>query len=153
MVSLSDAIMSADGVLDKTLAGRDGSLVFGQTVFPELEVVQSDGSPNTTAISAEDFWGSLGGENAANGEAFVHDASNIRLREVNVGYRLPATLLSKTPFARASLSLVGRNLFFFQNNAPFDPEVIVGLDDDADGFESFSLPTSRSIGFNLKLGF
>ncbi|MGB3780756.1 MAG: SusC/RagA family TonB-linked outer membrane protein [Tunicatimonas sp.] len=153
VVSLSDAIMSADGVLDKTLAGRDGSLVFGQTVFPELEVVQSDGSPNTTAISAEDFWGSLGGENAANGEAFVHDASNIRLREVNVGYRLPATLLSKTPFARASLSLVGRNLFFFQNSAPFDPEVIVGLDDDADGFESFSLPTSRSIGFNLKLGF
>jgi outer membrane receptor protein involved in Fe transport len=153
VVSLTDAILSADGVLDKTLAGRDGSLVFGQTVFPELEVVQSDGSPNTTAVTAEDFWGSLGGENAANGEAFVHDASNIRLREVNVGYRLPATLLSKTPFARASLSLVGRNLFFFQNNAPFDPEVIVGLGDTADGFESFSLPTSRSIGFNLKLGF
>ncbi len=153
VVSLSDAILSADGVLEKTLPGRDGDLVFGQTVFSEFEVVRADGSPNTTPIRAEDFWGSIGGENAANGEAFVHDASNVRMREINFGYSLPTTLLDRTPFARASLSLVGRNLFFIQNNAPFDPEVIVGLDDTADGFESFSLPTSRSIGFNLKLGF
>lgn len=153
VVSLTDAILSADGVLEKTLAGRDGSLVFGQTVFPEFEVVRSDGSANTTAITAEDFWGSIGGENAANGEAFVQDASNVRMREVNIGYSLPAGLLDRTPFARASLSLVGRNLFFIQNNASFDPEVIVGLGDSADGFESFALPTSRSIGFNLKLGF
>ena len=153
VVSFTNAILAADGVLEKTLPGRDGTLVFGETVFPEFEVVKADGSPNTTAITAEDFWGSIGGENAANGEAFVEDASNIRMREINVGYSLPATLLDRTPFARARLSLVGRNLFFIQNNASIDPEVVVGLDDTADGFESFALPTSRSIGFNLKLGF
>lgn len=162
--SLTNAILASDGALEKTLQGRDGSLVFGTNIFPELDVVNEDGTPNTTAVSAELFWGQIGGRNSPVGEAFVEDATNIRLREMTLGYSLPASVLGNGPFKSAKISLVGRNLFFFKNNASFDPEVItsagsnLGQSDPravtrADGFESFSPPSTRSLGLNVKFGF
>lgn len=165
--SFTNAILASDGALERTLPGRDGSLVFGTTVFPELDVVNEDGSPNTTAVTAEAFWGQIGGRNSPVGEAFVEDATNIRLREMTLGYSLPSSVLGNGPFKSAKISLVGRNLFFFKNNASFDPEVIgsagAALGDtsqngqnaviSSDGFESFNPPTTRSLGLNVKFGF
>ena len=69
--------------------------------------------PNTTTTSAEVFWNNVGGRNNPTGEAFVRDASNIRMSEVVLGYDLPKEIVSKTFFRSARISLVGRNLFFF----------------------------------------
>lgn len=151
--SFTNAILASDGALTKTLDGRDGSLVFGTNVFPELTVVKADGSPNTTQVGAEQFWAKIGGRNSPVGEAFVEDASNIRMREIALGYSLPQSMLAKTPFRRAKFSLVGRNLFFISNNASVDPEVVTNTSTAADGFESFAPPSTRSIGLNVKLGF
>ena len=151
--SFTNAILASDGALTKTLDGRDGSLVFGTNVFPELTVVKADGSPNTTQVGAEQFWAKIGGRNSPVGEAFVEDASNIRMREIALGYSLPQSVLSKTPFRRAKFSLVGRNLFFISNNASVDPEVVTNTSTAADGFESFAPPSTRSLGLNVKLGF
>ena len=68
--------------------------------------------PNTTQVTAEAFWGQIGGRNSPAGEAFAEDASNIRMREMTFGYRFPQSLLDKTPIKSAKISLVGRNLFF-----------------------------------------
>ncbi|MFM1877428.1 MAG: hypothetical protein RLZZ241_294, partial [Bacteroidota bacterium] len=144
--SFTNAILASDGALEKTLAGRDGSLVFGTNIFPELDVVKADGSPNTTTVGAEQFWAKVGGRNSPVGEAFVEDASNIRMREIALGYSLPQDILAKTPFRRAKFSLVGRNLFFISNNASVDPEVVTNTSTAADGFESFAPPTTRSLG-------
>ena len=40
----------------------------------------SDHSPNTTEVSAEEFWSKVGGVNTAVAEAFVEEATNTRLR-------------------------------------------------------------------------
>jgi len=162
--SLTNAILASDGALESTLVGRDGSLVFGSNVFPELEVVQADGSANNIQVNAEQFWAKIGGRNSPVGEAFVEDASNIRMREMTLGYSLPQSILQNGFLKSAKLSLVGRNLFFFSNNASFDPEVITSAGAElgssnnrgitsADGFESFAPPTTRSLGLNLKLSF
>lgn len=151
--SFTNAILSSDGALEKTLQGRDGSLVFGQNVFKNLDVVQADGSPNNIQVGAEQFWAKVGGRNSPVGEAFVEDASNIRMREMTFGYSFPKSLLDKTPVRSAKISLVGRNLFFFSNDASVDPEVVTNTSTSADGFESFAPPTTRSIGLNLKFGF
>ncbi|CAM4256259.1 SusC/RagA family TonB-linked outer membrane protein [Zobellia nedashkovskayae] len=152
--SLTNAILASDGALDITTIGRDGSLVFGDNVFSDLEVVKADGSANDIQTDAETFWASIGGRNAPVGEAFVEDASNVRMREITLGYSLPSSLIDRTPFRNIKLTLVGRNLFFFSNNASVDPEVIVNPDlTSADGYESFSPPTTRSLGLNLKFGF
>lgn len=150
--SLTNAILASDGALAETVVGRDGTLVFGTNVFPELEVVQADGTPNNIQVNAEQFWAKIGGRNSPVGEAFVEDASNIRMREITLGYSLPKTVLGDL-FNTAKISLVGRNLFFFKNNASFDPEVLINTATNADGFESFSPPTTRSLGLNVKLSF
>jgi hypothetical protein len=94
-----------------------------------------------------------GGRNAPAGEVFVKDASNMRLREAVLSYRLPATLITGSPFRSISVSLVGRNLFFISNKADnIDPDVFVGTSKNAAGFDSFGPPTARSYGFNLNLG-
>jgi len=154
VVSFTNAIMYADGVIAETLEGREGGLVFGDNIFPGETAVLADGSPNTLSTNAEALWARLGGRNAPVGEAFVLDASNTRLRELVLGYELPSTNLFGIPFSYVSVSLVGRNLFFFSNAAGnVDPEIFQNTATNADGFESFSPPTVREFGVNLKFGF
>lgn len=154
IVSNTNAIMFADGVTEETLQGRDGSLVFGDNFFPGETAVQEGGAANTVSTTAEAMWSKLGGRNAPVGEAFTLDASNVRLREVVLGYSIPASTLTNTPFSRIDVSLIGRNLFFFSNKAEnSDPEVLVNPNTNSDGWEVFGLPPVREFGVNLKFGF
>ena len=82
------------------------------------------------------------------------DGTNVRLREIVIGYALPKTLISKTPLTDVQLSLVGRNLFFFYNAADdIDPESGFSSGNTGGGFEHLSIPTTRSLGFNIKVNF
>ncbi len=158
VVSFTNAVLGADGATTETLVGRDGSAVFGENVFTNETAVKEDGTPNDIQVSSQVLWQALGGRNAPVGEAFVRDASNVRLRELVFGYSLSESILKKLPFETASFSIVGRNLFFFSNSAgDIDPEVTNGITtrsgNETDGFESFAPPPTRSIGFNIKFGF
>lgn len=143
--SFTNAVIYADGVTEQTLAGRDSY------VFPG---VTDAGAKNSVATTAERYWVKVGGRNTPAGEVFTYDASNIRLRELVLSYALPNNLIKSMPFQSASLSLVGRNLFFLMNNAEgFDPEMTAGSQNTTVGLESFSLPSTRSIGVNLNIAF
>lgn len=143
--SFTNANIYGDGVAEKTLAGRDGFVFDG---------VLANGNKNTTSITSEQYWRRVGGRNTPAGEVFTYDASNIRLREVVLGYSIPKKLIKGMIFQSASVSLTGRNLFFLLNKADgFDPELVVGTADRAVGIEAFSPPSTRSIGINLSLSF
>ncbi|SDE96922.1 TonB-linked outer membrane protein, SusC/RagA family [Dyadobacter soli] len=145
VTSFTNAVTYADGVTEETLAGREGMVVEG---------VQADGSPNTVKTTAEAYWKFVGGRNTPIGEAFTYSASNIRMREMTLGYSLPQGIIGKSVFQNASLSLVGRNLFFIMNKAKgFDPELVAGSANTTVGLESFSMPATRSVGVNLTLTF
>ncbi|WKN41880.1 SusC/RagA family TonB-linked outer membrane protein [Tunicatimonas pelagia] len=156
----TEAIMAGSGLLDYTSQGRDGSLIFGENIFggESAVLVDTDGNPtetpNNIEVNAEDLWNRLGGRNAPVGEAFVRDASNIRLRELAFSYSLPQSALERLPFRSASVSLVGRNLFFITNKTEyFDPEAVQSVDNNAEGLNSFAPPTTRSFGVSVNLGF
>lgn len=83
-------------------------------------------------------------------ENYVYDATNIRLREVTLGY----TFRNLFGFGKnLTAALIGRNLFFFYKDAPMDPDVSPGISNGMQGADMFALPTSRSFGLNLKLNF
>ena len=85
---------------------------------------------------------------------YVTDASNVRMREIVLGYNLPQKWLDSSPFARAKLSLTGRNLFFFYNGAKYiDPESGYNSGSIGNAIEMNSMPTARSIGLNLSINF
>lgn len=129
------------GNLDMTLAGRDGMVVKGVTKTGEV---------NTKEITAQEYW--TGIRNIQ--EAFVYDATNIRLREVSLGYALPRTLLQKTPFTGIKASFVARNLFMiYHKTKGFDPEAGFSNASSVQGVEFASMPTMRSLGFNINVSF
>ena len=156
----TEAIMAGSGLLDYTAQGRDGSLIFGENIFAGESAVlvnengEPTGTPNNITMSAEDLWNRLGGRNTPVGEAFIRDASNIRLRELSFSYSVPESALSALPFRSARVSLVGRNLFFLRNATEyFDPEAVQSVNNNAEGLNSFALPTTRSFGVSVNLGF
>ncbi len=156
MVSGTDANLAFDGTADYTAEYRDGGLV--------LDAVTEDGSKNTTAINAEQLWTRVSGGRYSFGEFFTYDATNVRLREFNIGYTFD--LGNSSSFLdRASLSLVGRNLFFLyrgyatldvpgisKRKIYFDPDINLGAG-NYQGVEYGNLPSTRTIGLNLQLGF
>jgi TonB-linked SusC/RagA family outer membrane protein len=148
VVSYSQARMAGVGASDITLAGRDGFIVDGVND-------NGDGtySANTTSITAQDYWSQVASRDPRSAEDFVFDATNVRLRELVLGYSLSNKLLGRTPFSSINFSVVGRNLFFFTNKAKyFDPEASVGVG-NLQGVESFNIPTTRDFGFNVKFNF
>lgn len=154
IISFTESIESGVGVLDYTAKGRDGTLIFGENIYENETAVTESGEPNDIQMSSEDLWNHVGGVGAPAGEAFVRDASNIRLREVVLGYTLPSNMLGKSFFKSARVSLVGRNLFFFSNKAKYvDPEIVTDISNGSEGREALALPTTRSFGMSIRFGF
>lgn len=154
MVSITDALLYGEGTTQGTLAGREGGLIFGENLFSNETGVKADGTPNTTAISAQTFWRTVGGRNAPIGEAFIVDATNTRVREATLGFTLPKSLLTRMSFvSNVKLSLVGRNLFFLQRTGNWDPEILSGASTASAGFQTYVPPTERTFGLNLKVDF
>ena len=102
----------------------------------------------------EAFYRHIGARNSTITEFYMYDATNIRLRELSLGYSLPRSILEKTKILQGiDLSLIGRNLFFLYKKAPFDPDAVMSTDNKCQGVDVFGMPTSRSLGFNIKFTF
>lgn len=103
--------------------------------------------------NVEGFYSAVGGRDGIS-EHYVYSATNIRLRELVVAYSLPKSLVQKIGFlSGANVSFVGRNLFFFKNDAPFDPDNSLSTGNNLQGIDIYGMPSTRSLGFNVKLSF
>ena len=139
----SIALGTSAGTLAMTEAHRDGGLVV-------KGVTQADGSANTKDITAQQYWGGINSIN----EAFVYDATTVRFRELTLSYSIPKSMLSRTPFKTIKAGFVTRNLFMiYSTTKGFDPQAAYSSSSSALGMEYASMPTMRSIGFNVKLSF
>ncbi|NPA37657.1 MAG: SusC/RagA family TonB-linked outer membrane protein [Chlorobi bacterium] len=85
---------------------------------------------------------------------YILEATNIRLRELSIGYDLPANWIANTFFKKVNITLIGRNLFFFYNASDdYDPESGFNSGSIGNAFELNPMPSSRNLGFNLTLNF
>ncbi len=89
-----------------------------------------------------------------NEENALYDATYLKLREVRLGYRLPARLVTRLGATQAVVSIIGRNLAVWTENPHFDPELNAMQGNRfVQGVEDMSYPSSRSFGFNVQLQF
>lgn len=120
-------------------------------------VSQETGETNTIQISNSDFYFGNILAFSPYTELSIYDASVIRLQEVSLGYELSSKNLKKAFIKNVSLRLIGYNLWFNAYNIPkginYDPNVSSATYGNSNGFDSFSGPSSKKIGFSLGFTF
>ena len=146
------------GAIASTLAGRDDyylhSYIYGEAKanltggFIYKDAVFDNGMPNNVYVSPQSSGFST------NEEMQMFDASYVKLREVVIGYGLPASLFKKIFISNARISLSGRNLWTIFKKSPrgLDPESSV-TSGNGQGIEQGSLPIYSTYGVNLNLSF
>ena len=82
---------------------------------------------------------------------YTYSATNVRLQEASIGYTFKKNVLFG--FGELTFSLVGRNLLMLYCKAPFDPETTATTGNYYQGIDKFMTPSSRNLGFNIKLKF
>lgn len=116
--------------------------------------VYTEVNRDLTPHEAQVYWDNVGGETTGITPMFLYDASFGKLRQLTLGYTIPSKVLSKTPFRTINISFVARNLAILWKNIPnVDPESAYSNQAGAQGLEYFAVPTTRSFGFNVGLGF
>jgi len=151
--SMTNLLAYANGRHKGTLEGRE-AWQQGTGGYPVKGVQQTgtdaSNQPIYREVSAyvnpQVYWQRISGNIP---EPFIYDASFVKLRQLSIDYRLPATLFRNTLIKELALSLVARNLFTLSKHIPnVDPESVYN-NSNAQGFEYGSLPARRSCGINL----
>lgn len=95
--------------------------------------------------------------NSSSSTLFLEDASFLRLRDLNLSYSLPSSLLRKMHIDNLTFSLKGHNLWTYAPNftGP-DPEVGAGGESTSSSFGTvydYTYPATSSYTFGLELTF
>lgn len=138
VVSMTEATLDGYGVSERTGRARDRGYVM------------REGIKFSNVKAYYDVVGATSFNSVYNVEDYVYDATNVRMREISLGYTF-RNLFGQSK--NLTLALIARNLFFFYKDAPMDPDVSMGTGNGLQGFDVFNLPTTRSFGLNVKLNF
>ncbi len=151
--SLSDMWGSYSGLLLRTATLNDkgnpirdavgdggGVHVFG--------VDETTGKDVDYYVDAQDYYHGLVNRNVFND--YIYDLTFVKLRELSLGYKLPVNKLAIGKFVKSAVfSIVARNpILIYAKTKDFDPSEITAVYGEDGNF-----PGSRSIGFNLRVGF
>ena len=146
----------ATGVYDQSVGTNDlgnpmrNTLANGGGIV--LPGVNENGEPNSTRADFSTYANPYGYARDANA-GHVYDASFVKLREANLTYAFGEEMIDRLPFTRASVSLIGRNIWIIHKNIPYsDPESGLSAG-NVQGYQSGAYPTFREIGASLKLNF
>lgn len=144
--------MQKNGTANNTVVNgsRDNMVAAGVILDPATNQYVK----NTKAVTPQQYWSAVGTGNLGITEANLYDASNIRIRNINLSYNLSAKLLAKTPIQRAKIGVSCNNVWLISSHMNgIDPESVFATGTNAVGFENSSAPTTRTVSFNLTLGF
>jgi TonB-linked SusC/RagA family outer membrane protein len=142
--SISSMFGQYAGVFEETLWGREVDWDNPGITFNGIDV--ETGQPNTTTVISEEYFHSLFQLH----EPFIYDNSYVKLRELRIGYDLPASWAARLNSRAVNLAFVGRNLFTKAKINHIDPEFSYQTG-NFQGMEFAPLPNARSIGFNLRV--
>lgn len=138
----TDVYATRFGLHKKTLVGRENGI--------ELNGVDEKGNEYHNTIPVANL--RLYYDNTKNyTDHFLYDGSFVKLRQVVFSYQIPVAKLKIVQ--SASLSFVARNLLIlYKKTDNFDPESSY-TNGNAQGFEAFGMPRTRSFGANLMVKF
>jgi outer membrane receptor protein involved in Fe transport len=143
------------GLLKETLIGREGGALDASGNDPGKvigEGVDINSNINTASSTAENFYSVVRGAGLI--EPVIYNAGYWKLRQITAGYDFTKFFKGSSPIKGLKLSFVANNVFLLKKWVPnIDPESFSYTSDNVVGLESPSLPTTRSLGFNLNVKF
>ena len=138
-------------------AGPNGETVYHDGIILP-GVVASTGEKNTRIIPAGYYynqtynWGTQPEQLTYRHSVF--DNSYVKLRELTIGYQFPEKLISKLGMTRLSVSVFGRNLFYFYKALKnYDAESSVGTSWASQAVVGGSTTATRNFGVSLRASF
>ena len=132
VMSATESYLDQYGVSERSAAARDKGGI----------------RVNGGMIDAQSYYQAIAG----NAAYYTYDATNVRLQELSLSYMLPQKWFKDK--VKLTVGFVARNLWMIYCKAPFDPEVSAEVTSNSyQGFDSFMVPTTRNLGFNVKLQF
>ncbi|WP_295731309.1 TonB-dependent receptor [uncultured Muribaculum sp.] len=133
--SATQAYLDLYGVSETSAAARDagGVLVNGRSL-----------------VDPQSFYGVVASQSGLP-TYYTYSATNVRLQEASIGYTVPRRWLGGV--CDVTLSVVGKNLWMIYCKAPFDPEAVATTGNYYQGIDYFMMPSTRNIGFNIKVNF
>jgi hypothetical protein len=109
---------------------------------------------NNDKITPQQYWEAVQPGNIGVTEANLYDATNIRLRNVELSYALPTHIFRNTPIRSANVGFTFDNVWMINSHMHgVDPESVYSTGTNATGFENSSPPTARRMLFNVNLSF
>jgi TonB-linked SusC/RagA family outer membrane protein len=132
--------------------GRTQESADGRDKAYLIEGVKADGTPNTTKVSAFDYFRTFKGDGGAFAyENAIQDGSWVRLRELTLTYDFPK--LTKA-IEGLSVYVTGRNLWLDTEYKGVDPETsLTGSGSNTGGFDYFNMPSTKSYIVGLRANF
>jgi len=94
-------------------------------------------------------------QNSRISDFYVHDASYLRLKNINLAYNFPAKFLNPSKFiGSASIYVIATNLWTVTGYPGADPETNNLFDNDVSaGLDNARFPTPKVFTAGIKLGF
>ena len=139
---------------NETVAPQDLKTVDGRTIPAGTtfrgNIADFGGGP--VALDSEWYTGNGGGFGNQS-ETFIKDASWTRIREISLGYSVPADLIEKTGLTKFEVLLTGRNLFLWTDIVGFDPDINLTGASKGRGLDYFTNPSTQSYIVTLKFSF
>lgn len=142
--------------MSKETEGRDGAA----TAFDgESGYLDGDGNivvtnaTNDIKVPRDENWYFNGPGSGFTGPSspYIENSGYVRLRTLALGYSLPANVLGKTPFGSVDISFTAKNLWLKTKYTGIDPETSLTGADNAQGFDYFNMPNTKSWVFALRL--
>jgi len=147
--------LQTGGLVTETLLNREGTFIDTEGI---IVTDNGDGTfdrrdNDVPLLNAQDFWTSLNDNSVA--EPYIYDATYVKLREVGISYTFSAKLLGNSFIKSLTVGLEGRNLALIYAKVPhIDPEAtLFGSGADGFGIERAAVPSTRSVGCNIRLSF
>lgn len=155
---LSYYVKDGKGIQTTADKGPNGETVYNDGML--IQGVTAEGQPNTNVISqAFYYWNTYnwGGPQYGSSryELYIVKNSYVKLREVSLGYNIPAKMIQKAGFKNLNISVFGRNLmYFYRTIKDIDAEQLTaGSRWTQTVSNAGTNPSSRTLGIMVRASF
>jgi TonB-linked SusC/RagA family outer membrane protein len=136
---------------------RNGVLKITENRYEQIvfKGVTADGRVNEKPVYLDDNY--YRNENQFNGasEVVLQDASWLRLRNINLSYELPRSVLGNAKIIKGvTISAIGNNFILWTPFSGYDPEgSTFGSSSNSFGYMGYNIPLSSNFTFSLNVNF